>query len=181
MSKKKPISEIRNEARLEGYDEANNFWREEIVRALGHLPMDGVSASWCANAIQKLRKQLDNQGQAMKAMEMELTIMKGHEKARRENSVQLAQALGRYLVGTLPDAPAHTEPNEFKLLGVGSDFIAAIKAVREATRLGLKEAKDLVDLVRAGNPQMIKPSGSVDATWRTVHMDALQKVGCIVC
>ncbi len=180
MSKKKPISEIRNEARLEGYDEAEKLWRDEIMMSLGQASMNGVSASWCASLIVKLRKQLDEQQQATRNMAIELAILKEQEKARRENSVQLAQALGRCLVGTLPDA-ASAEPNEFKLLGVGSDFIAAIKAVREATRLGLKEAKDLVDAVRAGSPQTIKPFGTVDATWRTIHMGALQKVGCVVC
>lgn len=44
-------------------------------------------------------------------------------------------------------APAEAEKTEFDvvLTEVGQNKIAVIKAVREATGLGLKEAKDLVD------------------------------------
>lgn len=51
-------------------------------------------------------------------------------------------------------APAAEEKSEFDvvLADVGSNKIAVIKAVREITGLGLKEAKDLVD----GAPKAIK-------------------------
>ena len=51
-------------------------------------------------------------------------------------------------------APAAEEKTEFDvvLADVGSNKIAVIKAVREITGLGLKEAKDLVD----GAPKAIK-------------------------
>lgn len=44
-------------------------------------------------------------------------------------------------------APAEEEKTEFDVIlkGVGSNKIAVIKAVRELTSLGLKEAKELVD------------------------------------
>src|SRR5260370_799749 len=51
-------------------------------------------------------------------------------------------------------APAAEEKTEFSVIltGVGANKINVIKAVGEVTRLGLKEAKDLVD----GAPKPIK-------------------------
>ena len=51
-------------------------------------------------------------------------------------------------------APAAAEKSEFDvvLAAVGSNKIAVIKAVREITGLGLKEAKDLVE----GAPKAVK-------------------------
>ncbi len=51
-------------------------------------------------------------------------------------------------------APAAEEKTEFTvvLTGVGANKINVIKAVREVTSLGLKEAKDLVD----GAPKPVK-------------------------
>jgi large subunit ribosomal protein L7/L12 len=57
-------------------------------------------------------------------------------------------------------APAAEEKTEFTvvLASVGSNKINVIKAVREVTSLGLKEAKDLVD----GAPKPIKEGVSKD-------------------
>jgi large subunit ribosomal protein L7/L12 len=57
-------------------------------------------------------------------------------------------------------APAAEEKTEFTvvLTGAGSNKINVIKAVREVTSLGLKEAKDLVD----GAPKPIKEGVSKD-------------------
>jgi len=57
-------------------------------------------------------------------------------------------------------APAAEEKTEFTvvLTGSGSNKINVIKAVREVTSLGLKEAKDLVD----GAPKPIKEGVSKD-------------------
>ncbi len=57
-------------------------------------------------------------------------------------------------------APAAEEKTEFSvvLTGVGANKINVIKAVREVTSLGLKEAKDLVD----GAPKPIKEGVSKD-------------------
>jgi large subunit ribosomal protein L7/L12 len=51
-------------------------------------------------------------------------------------------------------APAEEEKAEFKVIlkEVGANKISVIKAVREVTTLGLKEAKDLVE----GAPQTVK-------------------------
>ena len=57
-------------------------------------------------------------------------------------------------------APAAEEKTEFNVIlkDVGADKIKVIKVVREATGLGLKEAKDLVD----GAPKTIKENVSKD-------------------
>src|SRR6476620_10377467 len=56
-------------------------------------------------------------------------------------------------------APAEEEKTEFTvILAAAGDKIKTIKAVREVTSLGLKEAKDLVD----GAPKALKESASKD-------------------
>jgi large subunit ribosomal protein L7/L12 len=57
-------------------------------------------------------------------------------------------------------APAAEEKTEFSVIltGVGANKINVIKAVREVTSLGLKEAKDLVD----GAPKPIKEGVNKD-------------------
>jgi len=57
-------------------------------------------------------------------------------------------------------APAAEEKTEFSvvLASVGANKINVIKAVREVTSLGLKEAKDLVD----GAPKAVKEGVSKD-------------------
>jgi large subunit ribosomal protein L7/L12 len=57
-------------------------------------------------------------------------------------------------------APAAEEKTEFTvvLTAVGANKINVIKAVREVTSLGLKEAKDLVD----GAPKPVKEGVSKD-------------------
>ena len=62
--------------------------------------------------------------------------------------------------GAAAAAPAAEEKTEFTvvLTGVGANKINVIKAVREVTSLGLKEAKDLVD----GAPKPIKEGISKD-------------------
>ena len=57
-------------------------------------------------------------------------------------------------------APAVEEKTEFQVIlkDVGANKINTIKAVREVTSLGLKEAKDLVD----GAPKPIKESATKD-------------------
>jgi large subunit ribosomal protein L7/L12 len=63
-------------------------------------------------------------------------------------------------VGGAPAAAASEEQTEFTvvLTAVGANKINVIKAVREVTSLGLKEAKDLVD----GAPKPIKEGVNKD-------------------
>jgi large subunit ribosomal protein L7/L12 len=69
-------------------------------------------------------------------------------------------------------APAVEEKTEFTvvLTGAGANKINVIKAVREVTSLGLKEAKDLVD----GAPKAVKEGVSKDeaATIQKKFVDA---------
>jgi large subunit ribosomal protein L7/L12 len=62
--------------------------------------------------------------------------------------------------GAAAAAPAAEEKTEFTvvLTGAGANKINVIKAVREVTSLGLKEAKDLVD----GAPKALKESATKD-------------------
>jgi large subunit ribosomal protein L7/L12 len=71
-------------------------------------------------------------------------------------AVSAAPAAG----GGAAAAPAVEEKTEFTvvLTAVGANKINVIKAVREVTSLGLKEAKDLVD----GAPKAIKEGVSKD-------------------
>jgi large subunit ribosomal protein L7/L12 len=57
-------------------------------------------------------------------------------------------------------APAAEEKTEFQVIlkDAGANKINTIKAVREVTSLGLKEAKDLVD----GAPKAIKENATKD-------------------
>ena len=57
-------------------------------------------------------------------------------------------------------APAAEEKTEFQVIlkDAGANKINTIKAVREVTSLGLKEAKDLVD----GAPKALKESATKD-------------------
>ncbi|HYM05479.1 MAG TPA: 50S ribosomal protein L7/L12 [Terriglobales bacterium] len=62
--------------------------------------------------------------------------------------------------GAAAAAPAAEEKTEFSVVlqAVGANKINVIKAVREVTSLGLKEAKDLVD----GAPKPVKEGVSKD-------------------
>ena len=63
-------------------------------------------------------------------------------------AVAVASAAG----GAAPAAAAEQTEFNVVLLGAGEQKVAVIKAVRELTGLGLKEAKDMVD----GAPKAIK-------------------------
>ena len=54
--------------------------------------------------------------------------------------------------------------------------VPIIKAIRSATGMGLKEAKDTFDGVRDGTPAKIK----VKAGERTTRMNELRSLGCII-
>ena len=66
-----------------------------------------------------------------------------------------------------PGAAAAEEKTEFdvELTSAGDKKVATIKAVREATGLGLKEAKDLVD----GAPKAVKEGVSADEAKKIVE------------
>ncbi len=89
-----------------------------------------------------------------------LTVLELSElvKALEEEFGVSAAAPVAMMAGPAAAAPAEEEKTEFTptLTEIGGNKIAVIKAVREVTGLGLKEAKELVD----GAPKAIKENVS---------------------
>lgn len=67
-------------------------------------------------------------------------------------SEQLANDMFQTL---LEQAFDESEIQKLQIIAIGDKFIDAIKQVRYVTGYGLKEAKDICDRVRGGNPQTI--------------------------
>jgi large subunit ribosomal protein L7/L12 len=80
-----------------------------------------------------------------------LTLMEAAELVKTlEEKLGVSAAAATVVAGAggaAPAAAAAEEQTEFTVMltGAGANKIATIKAVREVTSLGLKEAKDLVD------------------------------------
>jgi len=74
--------------------------------------------------------------------------------------VSAAAAAPVMVAGAAAAAPAAEEKTEFQVIlkDAGANKISTIKAVREVTSLGLKEAKDLVD----GAPKALKENATKD-------------------
>ena len=93
-----------------------------------------------------------------------LTLMEAAELVKTlEDKLGVSAAAATVVagaVGAAPAAAAAEEQTEFTvvLTGAGANKIATIKAVREVTSLGLKEAKDLVD----NAPKPVKENVSKD-------------------
>jgi large subunit ribosomal protein L7/L12 len=87
-------------------------------------------------------------------------LVKGIEEAFGVSAAAAAVAAAPAAGPAAAAAPAAEEKTEFAvvLTAVGANKINVIKAVREVTSLGLKEAKDLVD----GAPKPIKEGVSKD-------------------
>jgi large subunit ribosomal protein L7/L12 len=87
---------------------------------------------------------------AMSVMELNDLVKAFEEKFGVSAAAMAAPAAG----GAAAGAPAAEEQTEFNvvLAEVGANKVGVIKAVREITGLGLKEAKDLVD----GAPKTVK-------------------------
>ncbi len=75
-----------------------------------------------------------------------------------EDEFGVSAAAAVAVAGPAADAPAAAEQTEFDVIlkSAGGNKIAVIKAVREITGLGLKEAKSLVD----GAPKAVKEQAS---------------------
>jgi len=111
-----------------------------------------------------------------------LTLLEASELVKKMEEafgVSAAAAAPVVMAGGAPGAgaaPAAEEKTEFSvvLTEVGANKINVIKAVREVTSLGLKEAKDLVD----GAPKTVKDGVSKDeaATIKKKFEDAGAKV-----
>lgn len=84
---------------------------------------------------------------------MELTaFIKEIEEKFGVSAAAVAVAGGAAAGGAAPAAAAEQSEFNVILLSAGDNKVSVIKAVRELTALGLKEAKDLVD----GAPKAIK-------------------------
>jgi large subunit ribosomal protein L7/L12 len=91
-----------------------------------------------------------------------MTVMELNDlvKAIEEKFGVSAAAMAAPAGAAAAAAPAAEEKTEFTVVlsEVGANKVSVIKAVREITGLGLKEAKDLVD----GAPQTVKAGVSKD-------------------
>ena len=87
-------------------------------------------------------------------------LVKGIEEAFGVSAAAAAVAVAPAGGGGAAAAPAAEEKTEFNVIltAAGANKINVIKAVREVTNLGLKEAKDLVD----GAPKPIKEGVNKD-------------------
>ena len=85
----------------------------------------------------------------------ELSVLELNDLVKAcEEEFGVSAAAGVVVAAAAGDAAAAEEKDEFdvELTEVGSEKVKVIKVVREATGLGLKEAKELVD----GAPKLIK-------------------------
>ena len=85
----------------------------------------------------------------------ELSVLELYELVKAcEEEFGVSAAAGVVVAAAGGDAAAAEEKTEFdvELTEVGPNKVKVIKVVREATGLGLKEAKDLVD----GAPKIVK-------------------------
>ena len=98
--------------------------------------------------------QLEEQIVSLSLLEAASLVKKLEERL----GVSAAAAAPVVVAGGAAAAPAAEEKTEFQVIlkDAGANKINTIKAVREVTSLGLKEAKDLVD----GAPKALKESAS---------------------
>src|SRR5664279_5478116 len=100
--------------------------------------------------------QLEEQIVALSLLEASALVKKLEERL----GVSAAAAAPVAVAGGAAAAPAAEEKTEFQVIlkDFGANKINTIKAVREVTALGLKEAKDLVD----GAPKALKENATKD-------------------
>ena len=100
--------------------------------------------------------QLEEQIVALSLLEAAALVKKLEERL----GVSAAAAAPVAAAAAGAAAPAVEEQTEFQVIlkDFGANKISTIKAVREVTSLGLKEARDLVD----GAPKAIKESATKD-------------------
>ena len=89
----------------------------------------------------------------------ELTVLELNDLVKAcEEEFGVSAAAGVVVAAAAAEGPAEEEKTEFdvELTEVGPNKVKVIKVVREATGLGLKEAKDLVDSA----PKMVKEAAT---------------------
>ena len=88
----------------------------------------------------------------------ELSVLELNDLVKGEEEFGVSAAAGVVVAAAAGDAAAAEEKDEFdvELTEVGPNKVKVIKVVREATGLGLKEAKEVVD----GAPKVLKEAAS---------------------
>jgi large subunit ribosomal protein L7/L12 len=107
----------------------------------------------------------------------ELSVLELNDLVKAcEEEFGVSAAAGVVVAAAAGDAAAAEEKDEFdvELTEVGSEKVKVIKVVREATGLGLKEAKELVD----GAPKIIKEAAD-KATAESIKSQ-LEEIGAKV-
>ncbi len=107
----------------------------------------------------------------------ELSVLELNDLVKAcEEEFGVSAAAGVVVAAAAGDGAAAEEKDEFdvELTEVGSEKVKVIKVVREATGLGLKEAKELVD----GAPKVIKEAAD-KATAESIKA-SLEEVGAKV-
>ena len=107
----------------------------------------------------------------------ELSVLELNDLVKAcEEEFGVSAAAGVVVAAAAGDAAAAEEKDEFdvELTEVGSERVKVIKVVREATGLGLKEAKELVD----GAPKLIKEAAD-KATAESIKAQ-LEEIGAKV-
>ncbi|SEA07487.1 large subunit ribosomal protein L7/L12 [Pseudobutyrivibrio sp. ACV-2] len=107
----------------------------------------------------------------------ELSVLELNDLVKAcEEEFGVSAAAGVVVAAAAGDGAAAEEKDEFdvELTEVGSEKVKVIKVVREATGLGLKEAKELVD----GAPKLIKEAAD-KATAESIKA-SLEEVGAKV-
>ncbi|CBK73460.1 LSU ribosomal protein L12P [Butyrivibrio fibrisolvens 16/4] len=107
----------------------------------------------------------------------ELSVLELNDLVKAcEEEFGVSAAAGVVVAAAAGDAAAAEEKDEFdvELTEVGSEKVKVIKVVREATGLGLKEAKELVD----GAPKLIKEAAD-KATAESIKAQ-LEEIGAKV-
>jgi len=122
--------------------------------------MEGTTGWWRKGILQEENKQMSERIDKIVEEIKGLTLLEASELVKRlEETLGVSAAAAPVVVAATGAAPAGgaapaEEQTEFTVIltAVGANKINVIKAVREVTSLGLKEAKDLVD----GAPKAIK-------------------------
>jgi large subunit ribosomal protein L7/L12 len=104
--------------------------------------------------------QLEEQIVSLSLLEAAALVKKLEERLGVSAAAAAPVVVAGGAAGAGAAAPAAEEKTEFQVIlkDAGANKINTIKAVREVTSLGLKEAKDLVD----GAPKALKESASKD-------------------
>jgi large subunit ribosomal protein L7/L12 len=102
--------------------------------------------------------QLEEQIVSLSLLEAAALVKKLEERLGVSAAAAAPVVVAGGAAGAGAAAPAAEEKTEFQVIlkDAGANKINTIKAVREVTSLGLKEAKDLVD----GAPKALKESAS---------------------